>query len=261
MNETAENFASESSLWSTMLAVANKPVYVEVGDLCLTIRKLVHEWQLNYHWEKKGNEGGFGCRYLEDHQETPETVERIAMQTMSDGLILTPRLADLPLVVRPYSPFMIPSNNRITLYFTSPVWLSINFAEGVSREFPVQQLSETWMGPPTPDGELCYGSHTHARLDESMLVKLPWRALTPIHLHNKSHSDFTLERLSIPTPYLSLYNDNDRLITEPLNITMDSENHQGIVNIEKVKRGELVAAPRKHSERGVLVSAWENLFA
>ena len=261
MNDTAEKLATANAMWSTMLAVADKPVYVEMGDLCLTIRKLVHEWQLTYHWEKKGNAGGFDCRYLEQPSEKPETVDRIAMQTMSDGLLLTPKLADLPLVVRPYSPFTIPSNNRITLYFTSPIWLTINFAEGVSREFPVQQLSETWMGPPTQDGELCYGSHTLARLDEAMLVLLPWRALTLIHLHNKSSTDFTLERLSLPTPYLSLYDDNDRLVTESLNITMDSENQQGIVTIKKVKSGKLITAPRKHNDRGVLISAWENLFA
>lgn len=261
MNDSSDIDQPASSMWATLLTVASKPVYVEAGDLCLTIRKLTHEWQLNYHWEKKGNNGGFACRYLDEQASTTEIVNRIAMETMSDALNLIPRLADLPLVVRPYSPFTIPAHNKITLYVTTPIWLSVNFTEGVSREFPVQQLSETWMGPKSNEGELCYGSHTHARLDKDMLVQLPWRALTPIHMHNKSHTDFTLERLSIPTPHLSLYNARERLITEPLSIVMDSENHKGIVSIGKVAEGDLISSPRKVAERGILVSAWENLFA
>ena len=248
-------------MWATPLSVGDKPVYVEIGDLCLTIHKLQHEWRLNYRWEKKGNDGGFACRLLDDPPDTAATVDRIAMQTMSDGLKLTPKLADRPLVVRPYSPFTIPAQNRITLYVTMPVWLQVNFTAGVSRDFPVQQLSETWMGQPTHEGALCYGSHTHARLDRDLLLQLPWRALTPIHMHNKSQADFTLERLSIPSPHLSLYLSNQQLITQPLTITMDSENHKGIVAIEKVAGGKLISPPREVTERGILVSAWENLFA
>lgn len=249
------------TLWTALLTVADKPILVEAGDLCLTIRKQTHEWQLSYHWDKKGNSGGFSCRYLEESPSGLENVDRIAMEKMSDGVSLSPRLADRPIVVRPLSPFSIPAQNRITLYVTTPVWLQIGFAEGVNREFAVQQLSETWMGPRTHEGELCYGSHTHARLDRDMLVQLPWRALSPVTLHNRSKNDFVLERMSIPAPYLSLYNDAERLLTEPLSIQVDSDARQGIVNIGKVTQGERVAKPRKTAERGVLVSALENLFA
>ncbi len=263
MNDSSSqpNNNSAPALWASLLTVADKPVYVEVGDLCLTIRKLLHEWQLSYHWEKKGNQGGFDCRSLDGIGDNPETIVRIAMETMSDGLSLLPRLADRPIVVRPYSPFTIPAHNKVTLYVTTPIWLSVNFAERVTREFPVQQLSDTWMGPKSNAGELCYGSHTHARLDEDMLLHLPYRALTPVTMHNKSGADFTLERLSIPAPHLALYHDGEQLITQPLTITIDAEGRRGIVNIGKISDREVLSPARKNAERGILVSTWENLFA
>ena len=260
--QTPKNHSPESELWSTLLTVADKPVYIEVGDLCLSIRKSVHEWQLNYHWEKKGNDGGYSCSYIDSFSAEPETIDRIAMESMSDGFSLIPKLADRPVVVRPYSPFTLPANNTITLYVSTPIWLNVIFAEGVTKELAVQELSETWMGGLTGNGELCYGSHTHARLDKDLLQHLPFRALTPTTIHNKGDSDLTLERLSIPTPYLSIHtNDKHQLITESLSITMDSSSHSGIVKIEPSSKDSRISTPRLTTDRGVLVSAWENLFA
>ena len=244
-----------------MFAIANNPLLVEIGDLTVTLRKLTHEWQLNYYWQTRGNDGAYDCRYLESDLDTPHQIDRIAMEAMADGIMLLPRLAPMPIVVRPYSPFILPANNSVTLYVTTPIWLTINFGQGVDRELPVQRLSETWMGPQTHEGELCFGSHTHARLDRDLLLKRPWRALTPVTIHNRCPSEFTLERLSIPAPYLSLHQRDDQLVTEALTMTLESENHRGIVNIEKIIDGEFITGPRKAAEKGVLVRTWENLFA
>jgi hypothetical protein len=131
----------------------------------------------------------------------------------------------------------------------------------IQIELPVQQLSDTWMGSLTGDGSLCYGSLTHARLDKALLANLPFRALTPISVNNQSSENFTLERLSIPAPYLSLYEGQEQLTTEPLSFVMDAKNHQGSVIIDPPGEGKRISPAREITNRGILTSTWENLFA
>jgi hypothetical protein len=247
-------------LWSKTWPVADSPMQIKVGDLSLTLSRLNHEWQLNYAWTKKGNDGEFSCEYLDSTPRPRGETDRIAMETMTCEVTLQPRLADRPVVVRPYSPLTLPARNRITLYVSTPLWLAVTFSPTLHRELPAQQLSDTWMGALTGHGELCYGSHTHARLDPELLLKRPFRALTPITIHNEGDQDSRLERLSIPAPFLSLYAKEEQLLTEPLAIAMDSKKQQGVVEIGKLDDAVIVTRPRQRADRGILVNAWENLI-
>lgn len=250
--------------WHSAKQIDEQPLAIEVGDLTAVISHMKHEWRLNYHWSNRGNQGRFLARYLEQppaQESEGSSQHRIAMEKMTDRVSLAPQLADRPVIVRPYSPLIIPANNRITLYVSIPIWLCIRFSEKISMSLPTQRLSESWMGSLTGEGELCYGSYTHARLDPELLPKLPYRALTPATIHNQNDRDATLERLSIPAPYLSLYQQQQQLVTEPLKITMDSERHRGVVQIGRVSKKQTLTPARLQADKGVLVSAWENLFA
>jgi hypothetical protein len=260
-NENSQLAANLPGLWSQSWPVAERPLQLELGDLALSVVRLKNEWQLSYQWTKKGNDGAFSCAYLDSAPEVQGSLDRIAMESMSTELRFQPALADRPVVVRPYSPLTIPGKNKITLYVSTPLWLSISFSSRLRRELPLQQLSDTWMGLVTGQGELCYGSHTHARLDRDLLVSLPYRAITPTTIHNKDTADLVLERLSLPTPFLSPYEVDGQLVTEPITVAMDSEKRQGIVQIGTLEDARALSTPRKRAERGVLVSALENLFA
>ena len=256
-----EHPQATQKLWATPWPVNRQALQLELGDLSLLITRLKHEWQLHYQWSRRGNSGAFSCAYQEGEPEFEGSLDRIAMESMTTALTLRPALADRPVVVRPYSAMTIPGRNKITLYVSTPLWLIVEFSPGLRKELPLQQLSDTWMGPVTGQGELCYGSHTHARLDRELLLKRPFRALSPITIHNKNVDSLTLERLSIPAPFLSLYEIGGQLVTEPVTIAMDSEKHQGVVEIGPMTDTPLVAPPRMRADRGILVSAWENLFA
>lgn len=255
-----------ADFWSQSWSIS-QPLLIEMGDLSLRVERQTHEWMLAYSWQKKANEGAFSCIPLAADETPPALangktqITRVALEQMGDEIRMQPLLADRPVVVRPYSPLILPAENRITLYISAPLWLCIHFSEYVSRELPVQRLSETWMGGMTGKGELCYGSYTHARLDKELLQRLPYRALTPVSIHNKSDTDLTLERLSIPAPYLSLFEGEGQLVTEPLTIVMDSQKHQGVVSIGKMEGKQALTPPRKKADKGILVNTWENLFA
>tara|TARA_R110001592_G_scaffold363398_2_gene687935 strand:+ start:5458 stop:6252 length:795 start_codon:yes stop_codon:yes gene_type:complete len=252
---------SHMALWATSWEVDDRPLRVDLGNLTLVAAKLSHEWQLNYRWHAREEKGGFSVDYISAAAEPEGVINRIAMEAMTGALKLRPCLADRPVVIRPYAPLTIPGHHKITLYVSTPLWLAVEFSDRVKRELPSHQLSDTWMGALTGQGELCYGSHTHARLDRDMLPNRPFRAISPITIHNKSNGDCTLERLSIPAPFLSLFAQDDQLVTEPLSITMDAEKSEGVVRIGKLADATLINRPRKTSDRGILISAWENLFA
>lgn len=252
---------NDTGLWQQRWTFTDKPLQVDVGDLSLSILRLKHEWLLNYHWDKVENGGAFSCKYQDDWPEHFTSPERVVMESMSSEVTFSPLLADRPVVVRPFSPLIIPGNNTITLHVSTPVWLAVNFSVSMIKELATQQLSDTWMGALTQQGELCYGSQTHARLDTDLLVKRPYRVLTPVTLHNKSDDNCTIERLSIPCPYLSIFYSQGQYITEPLFIVMEQKMRRGIVEIGKVNDAPRITKPRKKADRGILVSAWENLIA
>ena len=141
------------------------------------------------------------------------------------------------------------------------MWLGIEFESCLIREFPLQLLSETWIGLPTGEGELCYGSQTHARLDRELLLNLPYRALTPVSLQNKGEENFTLERFSIPAPFLSLCEGDSQLVTEQLSVVLEPETQRVTVEIGSSDHDKVIASPRKHSDKNILVNTWENLFS
>ncbi len=249
------------SLWLTTHEIQDKPFYIAMGDLELTVSRLSREWRISYKWVKQGNEGQFSGRFIDRYCETEGISERLALESMTASISLKPKLADRSVIVRPYAPLTIPGQNMIQLYISTPLWLHLEFSAFAGIELPVQQLSETWMGSLAGDGELCYGSHTHARLERAQLLRLPFRALTPATIRNKGTENFTLERLSIPTTYLSLYEGEEQLVTESLTFIMEPENHLGTMEMGPAESVVRLAEPRKKTDKGILVNAWEKLFA
>lgn len=246
--------------WFTSKNIRERPLYIEAGDLCVTICRRPYEWQVNHHWVKRDDQGTLFTRSLEENCESKTPPDRIAMETMSSDISLHPRLADRSIVARPISPFVIPSNNTITLYVSTPLWLSIKFSQNLEQELPVQQLSDTWMGPIFGNGVLCYGSKTHARLDKNLLPNLPFRALTPISINNEGSEDFRLERLNIPTPHLSLFEGESQFFTEPLSFSLDATNQKSKVTIGDMMEEKLVTPPRDNIDKSIFGDAWETLF-
>lgn len=262
MTEPQSN-SSAIAIWSQCWSLANQSLNIAMGDLNLLVQRQPQQWLFNYHWQKRGNDGPFSVTTkMSKHSSSPDSagkLNRFADDSSGHELTLRPKLADRPVVVRPYAPLTLPAFHKITLYVSTPLWLTLNMAD-IHLELPTQQLSDTWMGALTGEGALCYGSHTHARLDKELLLKLPFRALTAVSVSNAGAENFVLKRLSIPAPYLSLFEGDDQLCTESLAFVMDASKHEGSVSIE-TRSSEVLSTAREEAEKGVLTSTWENLFA
>jgi hypothetical protein len=199
----------------------------------------------------------------------PETIaERFVHAGQSDRVQLSPMLADRPVVIRPRQPIFLLSEQTVTLYLSTPVWLKIQVGEPavLLKEFPVQRLSDTWFGPSTREGELCYAGRTHARHNPSELPKRPHRAITPLTIMNKASTPLPLEKFSLPVPMLALYGDVDGLLwTQAVTLTREGQTDLASVQIDSRppqygKGLTRLAPPRQESGRSGLVRAFSVLF-
>ena len=181
-------------------------------------------------------------------------------------LAIVPRLADRPVVTRPLVPTELLPRQRTTLYLSTPLSLALTLGEQVLRELPSIRLSDSWFGPSPIVGELCYATHTRARLELEAIDDDPFRAVTAVTIANQSDSSLKLDRINIPMPNLALYCDGQRFSTASLTVTRNRDPAMAQVEIDtrppRYSSAAIpVAQPRNDVRGGVLNRAVDLLFA
>lgn len=187
----------------------------------------------------------------------------------SRGLVtLSPMLADRHVVVRLEVPFYVAPGESVTIYVSTAIWLAIAAGKPPRKltDFALVRPSDTWFGPNTREGEICYSSRSFGRVNLRDLTILPHRALTPVRVQNRGGRTMFIERLNIPVPALSLFHGADgSLWTEA--IGMESEQDGGFA-VVKYSRGpateagnaNLVQNPREPPESNIVARAFSALF-
>jgi hypothetical protein len=92
------------------------------------------------------------------------------------------------------------------------------------------------------------------------------RAVTRVTIQNEADSQLLIERLSLPAPYLSLFETSDGLLwTEA--VTMVRSRDTDMVNLQiettlpqEAKSGKLIGEPRLKPEQNMVVRAFGALF-
>ena len=197
------------SIWTqTFTLKEGQTSYWQIGSMELWIAR--REGCLEIY-QRQGSESHHNSLVVEMKTETPipelSTVARIALPEDDAVLRFAPLTADRPVVVRPSQPFYVLARSEACLYLSTPLWLSIRTepAQRLLLEFPLYRLSDTWFGPSTRVGELCYATRTRASLQPPQPPTPPHRAFTALTLVNRSGDPILLERVNLPAPNLSLF--------------------------------------------------------
>lgn len=194
-------------------------------------------------------------------------VMRFAAPGESCAIRLVPALPDRPLIVKAEEPFFVPQMKEITLYVSAPLWLRV--FEGESSvglvDVPLTQPSDTWFGPDTLSGELCYASRSSARLHLENLPERPHRSVSALHIRNSAKSVLALEKLKVPVQHLGLFTSEEgHLWTEALKFEREEDTEGARVRIEKRPKqivNEIpVAKPRIKKSSGFLIDAFGGLI-
>ncbi len=194
---------------------------------------------------------------------------RYLQQGTSDKVLVLPLLADLSVVARPDTPLTLLAGETSRLYVSTPVWFSAQILPKGDRllDLPFWRPSDSWFGPSTRVGQICYAKYTAARIQLTNIEKRPHRAITPITVVNNHDQPLTIERINVPVTLLHLYADKaHQLWTTGISVHRDRSSDNVELHLDKHAPVEaldstLISGPRVASEQGILIRSISSLFA
>ncbi|MFH1841638.1 MAG: hypothetical protein ABIF77_00385 [bacterium] len=204
----------------------------------------------------------------DDIPEDAADNRRIGFRHTQPRVKLSPRLADRPVVVNPVMPFLLPPGEELVLYISTALWLRIEMGEPL-REFldtPLFRPSDTWFGPNTREGELCYAQKTSARLQLENLLVRPHRVLSAVQVRNRTDANLAVEKIKLPLPNMSIFGSPDgALWTEVVTFQRREAGEHAILELSKkppshVKEARRLSGPREEPTRGLLMRAFGGLL-
>lgn len=242
--------------------VCNKAIYIErqalqwltwyesLGDSELTEQSIVEEIAP----PETRSETNL-VRHLQEH----------ACNTIS----IKPALADRSVIAKPSVTLNLLPGEKTIIYVSTPVWFNAFTQPNdlLVLDIPLIRMSDSWFGPSTIEGELCYAKYTEAKLDINKLERQSHRAITPIYIHNKNDTSMAIERINVPIPYLHLYADeNNHLWTNNITLICEQDGEMAEIKLDKhapdvAKPTTLLTKPRIASEQHKLIRSIGNLFA
>ena len=198
---------------------------VQLGPLTLCLAHLEQQWCIMAQAGDDALDDRASYCDLGPVEEPPADAEvhRFATQATGEKIRLRPVLADRSVVARPKTPVTVPAEDEVTLFVSTPIWVSIELIDPDRwlAEVPTSRPSDTWMGPNTRSGSAAYASRTAARLLLENVPLRAHRAVTRVRVKNLASEALQLERLSVPAPALKLFLDEaGHLWTQPVIATL-----------------------------------------
>ena len=246
-------FAEDERRWWTL------------GPLLLGAERKRHEWRIGHEEFSNGEAAVPETNRAVDELETSG---RFVFANPGAAIRLTPALADRPVVTRPLSPVSVPTGESVLLFVSSPAWVRVEaVVPGVElADVPVARPSDTWFGASTREGEICYATRTSGRLRLEDLPVQPYRVITPLEIVNDSSVTLSLERLSLPVPYLTIYWSAPLgLWTQKIKMRCEDEAELVTFRIRQrapsqISGAEQITSPRKVQDNRVIQRALSSLF-
>jgi hypothetical protein len=258
-----------SPWWKTRELKRGSRLVLELGPMKLELGHGDGEWLL---WSQTGaEEDGARRPRVAVRRGLPEEVhERFVHDGPDRQVTLVPVLGNRPVVARPRQPLYLLSKQEVTLYLSTPIFLRIMVGspQTMLRELASVRLSDTWFGPSTRVGELCYANRTHARQNLDNLPLRPHRAITPLKIRNNALEALPLDKISLPVPILSLYGAEDgSLWTQQATLVREEVSDLASVRVQTMKENvdphgrplTRIAPPRQENAMAV-VRAFGTLF-
>ena len=261
---------SMDSWWGDYEVAANRTLRWQLGPKTLWITRGDSEWRVA---DAEGPDRLDARLVIAEPAEEPAgdddgiDVRRFASRSGNRSVRLGPALPDLPVVVRTTQPFFVPAMQEITLFLSAPLWFRV-YLDGRETELvdtPIARPSDTWCGPDTMTGELCYALRTSARLHLENLPRRPHRAISAVRIQNNAPSALHIEKLKVPVPYLSLFVSHEGYLwTEALTLEREDDSGGTKVRLDdrptQIVATERIAGPRKKMSKGFLLDAFGKLF-
>ncbi|MBN2289174.1 MAG: hypothetical protein JXQ83_07560 [Candidatus Glassbacteria bacterium] len=260
-----ERKAGKKVWWGSFSLPEDRSGRWRIGSASFWVERLANEWRVAYRAGDESADNGVEVSVplpgLGDYG-TEAQVARFGVGATGSTVTLAPALADRSVVIRPDTPLYILPNREVTFYVSSPLWLRIETGKPptVLQDVPIFRPSDTWFGPSTMEGELCYANRVYGRLKLEDIRFRPYRAVTVVYLRNRGDDSILLERLNLPVPNLSLYEAGDSTLwTQAVALEMGADSKAGLELAGTAPReaanAKLICGPRQQVEKSILSRA------
>ncbi len=210
-----------------------------LAELKLSVSRFEQEWQLRLLQSSRISEDHEHWQFI-GHGEPLEgpglEIRRHIGSDTQQPLQLLPALADRPMVVRPAHPIYIGAQASVLLYISTPVWIMLrtDWNTPALLDIPITRPTDSWLGPNTRSGEICYSTRVFGRLHLDEIRQHPFRAVTPVRVLNDSDEVFPLERLAVPVQLLPLHvSEAGRLWTPALDLRCHASSRHAEIQVAR----------------------------
>ncbi len=263
---------AETRWWGDFTVPKDSTLRWQIGPTTLWIHRTARDWRLASLSGSDPFDSRLGiAEPLREGDERPAegTVTRYALRDEDDTVHLVPAHADRPVIVNAERPFFLPPGEEATLYIGTPLWVRILVGRRAVEltELPLFRPSDTWFGPNTLSGELCYAARTTARLQLENLPLRPHRAVSAARIRNRANTSLPLEKLKLPVKHLSIYcSEAGHMWTEQLTLERQADSEHANVRLDGkptriVGAVTFVSPPREKISKGFLVETFGGFFA
>lgn len=259
-----------SSLWwGNFEFKADQTRIWQLGPLTMWVTRTAAEFRVATLRDPEADSPNIHAGELTDNPAAENAdLVRYGVRDSVHKLEVTPVTADRAAIVKSQTTFIVPPGGAINAFISSPTWVRIELPGGriPLHEEATTRPSDTWFGPSTIEGELCYAIRTSVRYDLKNLPVRPYRAVSVIRILNHADTPLPLARLRLPLPFLSLFKDEDgRLWTE--SVTLDRTEDSDLAEIKlgstaprEAGRCTKVCGPREEMEKKHLIRSFTGLL-
>jgi hypothetical protein len=262
--------AGESVWWGVLSPPVGSGMCWQIGPLTFVVRRSEQEWQICHRSSIWPDDTPSSWTLSEEGDSACDEgkIERHVFSHTNEELLIEPLLADRSVVIKSAVPILIPAGEQVSFYVSTPLWVRARLQQRhhTLLDVAATRLSDTWFGPSTMEGELCYATTTSGRLHLDDLPVRVHRAITPVRIHNTGIQPLKLEKLNLPVPFLSLFDTGTHgLWTEEIALHHDErkELDQVVVGVQPPSPYHLaqrVSSSRKVADKSILDKTFGALF-
>lgn len=257
-----------ASLWRERRLPEGARAGWRIGPLRLWLERRQGDWRMSRLAGRDALDSSQGDLPGEPPLDEDLVVDRWVGGAADDGVRLRPLLPDRAVVYRPQQPVFVLAGEEARAFVSVPLWLEVELLPSGRRMAagPCHRPSDTWFGPDTLQGELCYASRTTLRLNRDELPDYPHRAVCAITILNRAADALAINRLRLPTDLLGLHEREGRLQTEDLLLVREAERELTEIRTLSTVGGRAqsgqapLAEPRRRPDSGGTLKELQSIF-